>query len=84
MAKITNEIKAKGEVKEEVKEVKKIEVIEDVSSTIAGFKKPSITIKVPIYTKESFKQLIEAYKKSNPVKYEVKKAELEKKLNILK
>lgn len=33
--------------------------------------------------KAAFRQLIEVYKKQNPVKYEMKKAELEKKLNAI-
>lgn len=34
--------------------------------------------------KEAFMNLIEVYKKQNPVKYELKKAELEKKLAGIK
>ena len=34
--------------------------------------------------KKTYRALIEAYKKSNPVKYELKKAELEKKLAAIK
>jgi len=34
--------------------------------------------------KKAFKAIIEAYKKSNPTKYELKKEELQKKLDAIK
>jgi len=38
----------------------------------------------PAYTKAQFKELIEAYKVQNPVKYEMKKDALLKQLNAIK
>lgn len=51
-----------------------------VEKTVVA-KKPDGT---PAYTKAQFKEIIEAYKVQNPVKYEMKKEALQKQLNALK
>lgn len=49
-----------------------------------GLKRPSITDLRAAHTKESYRELIEAYKIQNPTKYEAKKSELERKLKEIK
>ena len=49
-----------------------------------GLKRPSITDLVPAHTRKQYKALIEAYKISNPAKYEGKKVELAAKLKRCK
>jgi len=49
-----------------------------------GFKRPSITNVLPAYTYEQYERLIENYKRENPAKYELKRSELDAKLEALK
>lgn len=82
-------------VKEEKKEApeketpKKEEVREPVEAEVwvgetEGFKKPSLTTRRMVHTYKSYKELIEKYKKQNPVKYKTKRVVLEAKLRRLK
>ena len=62
-----------------------------LSNVAEGFKRPSLTNIIPAYTKKQFEELIEGYWKrfpdmeeKNPVKFEAKSRELERKLKELK
>ena len=71
-------IAPKPEVKKEIKPEVGLEPVEQ------GLKRPSITDLKEAHTYKSFEKLIEAYKISNPRKYEMKKVALATKLAKLK
>lgn len=56
-------------------DIEKEEIIEDESKVVSSKKESK--------EKTEFRALIEKYKEQNPVKYALKKVELEKKLNAM-
>lgn len=69
---------------DQIREDNKEMEVQDTKPLEEGFKNPSIANQIFAHDHNSYKKLIEAYKKQNPAKYEQKKVELEEKLKRLK